>query len=151
MLESMPRVIIDFEPSAPDAPGFDSDSSQLVYFLSWAFSARYGGNHELALASLVLRGEFKIDIKPLLTFADREIEEPEDAEPLERAWQEAAPLAEACERIVEAFDGGNQKLDELQEHYPRLRDNIETLGRLATWARGRDAQIRITYLMADKD
>src|SRR3972149_3014726 len=102
----MPRIVLDFDPAQDDAPGFASDTSDLVYFLSWAFSARYGANHELSLAALLLRGEFKIDLLPLLTFADRNVEEPADAEALERAWQDAAPLAEGCEQGAAARAGG---------------------------------------------
>ena len=79
----MPRIVLDFDPPWDDAPAFAADTSDLVYFLSWAFSARYGGNHEMSVASLVLRGEFGIDLRPLLTFADREVEMEADAEMLE--------------------------------------------------------------------
>ena len=61
----MPRIVLDFEPEQPDAPELETDTSDLVYFLSWAFLTRYGANHELSLAALVLRGEFKIDLSPL--------------------------------------------------------------------------------------
>jgi hypothetical protein len=54
----MPLIVIDTDTEQPDAPEFTSDTADLVYFLSWAFSARYGGNHEMSVASLVLRGEF---------------------------------------------------------------------------------------------
>ena len=146
----MPRVILDLDPPQPDAPDFTSGTSDLVYFLSWAFSARYGASHELSAASLILRGEFKIDIRPLLTFADRDIEEPADAEVLERSWQDAAPLAECCERIVEALLSDNKRLGELQEDYPRLRGSIDELGRIARWAAERGARIRVTYTLTDE-
>src|SRR3972149_10373017 len=101
----MPRIVLDFDPAQDDAPGFASDTSDLVYFLSWAFSARYGANHELSLAALILRGEFKIDLVPLLTFADRNVEEPAAAETLERAWKEAPALG-AGRRRAEQAEGG---------------------------------------------
>ncbi|HEY4685209.1 MAG TPA: hypothetical protein VII57_04100 [Dehalococcoidia bacterium] len=143
----MPRIVLDFDPAQDDAPGFASDTSDLVYFLSWAFSARYGANHELSLAALLLRGEFKIDLLPLLTFADRNVEEPADAEALERAWQDAAPLAECCEQVAAALASGERRLAALSEEYPRLRSNIEELGRIARWAAERGARIRVTYVL----
>ncbi len=103
MLISMPRIVLDFDPPQPDAPSFSGDTSDLVYFLSWAFSARYGGNHEMSAASLILRGEFGIDLKPLLTFADREVEMEADADMLERAWQDAGPLADCCDQNREGL------------------------------------------------
>lgn len=141
----MPRIVLDYEPAWDGAPQIEGDSSDLVYFLSWAFSARYGANHEMSLASLVLRGDFGIDLKPLLTFADRNVEEPEDEEQLRRAWQEAAPLAETCARIAEALDSGEKRLETVQEDYPALRDTIAALGRLAAAADSRGATIRVTF------
>lgn len=143
----MPRIILDFDPTQQDSPGFTSDTSELVYFLSWAFSARYGGSHEMATASLALRGEFGIDLKPLLTFADREVEVPEDEDPLQRAWQDGQPLANTCRQIVEALTSPDTRLTELQENYPGLKKNIQELGLAAGWAAQQGALIRVTYLM----
>ena len=145
----MPSIILDFDPPQPDAPSPGDDTSDLVYFLSWAFATRYGGNHELSLAALVLRGEFKVDLVPLLTFADRDVEEPADEEALERAWQDAAPLAECCRAVTAAFASGERRLDALQEDYPNLLRNIESLGGIAAWAAARGARIRVTYSLAD--
>lgn len=139
------RIILDFDPPFDDAPDFEGDTSDLVYFLSWAFSARYGANHEMSLASLVLRGEFGIDLKPLLTFADRNVEEPADAEQLERAWQDAEPLAETCGKVAEALDSDERRLMTLREDYPALRDNIAGLGRIANAAAERGSRIRVTF------
>jgi len=141
----MPQIILDFDPAWEDAPAFEGETSDLVYFLSWAFSARYGANHEMSLASLILRGEFGIDLKPLLTFADRDVEMEADAEMLEKAWQDAAPLAETCEKVVDALGSDEKRLVALQEDYPRLRENIATLGKIAAAASGRQSRIRVTF------
>jgi hypothetical protein len=146
----VPRIILDFDPPQPEAPGFESDTADLVYFLSWAFSARYGGNHEMSVASLILRGEFGIDLRPLLTFADRSVEEPEDEDALERAWQEAAPLAETCTRVVEALASDERRLSELREEYPGLGRAMQELGRIAAWAAQQSSRIRVTYLLAEE-
>ena len=145
----MPRIVLDFDPPQPDAPSFDGDTSDLVYFLSWAFSMRYGANHELSIAALVLRSEFKIDLLPLLTFADRAVEDPADEEALERAWQDAAPLAECCERVATALGSDEKRLVTLRDEYPSLRSHIEALGRDAAWAAERGARIRVTYELED--
>ena len=141
----MPRIILDFDPAWPEAPEFEGDTSELVYFISWAFSARYGASHELSEASMLLRGEFGIDLKPLLTFADRDVEMEADAEMLEKAWQDAMPLAEACEKVAEALESDDARLVAIREDYPRLRDNVVDLGRIAHAAADQGSRIRVTF------
>jgi hypothetical protein len=145
----VPRIVLDFEPPQPGAPTFTADTADLVYFLSWAFSTRYGASHEMSVAALVLRSEFKIDLLPLLTFADRSVEDPADEEALQRAWQDAAPLAECCERVHEALGSDEKRLASLRDDYPALRELIRELGQTAAWAAGRSARIRVTYELED--
>jgi hypothetical protein len=147
----MPRLYVDFDPAGEDAPPFTTETADLVYFLSWAFATRYGASHEMSIAALLLRGQFKIDLSPLLTFADRTIEDPDDAEALERAWQDPAPLAQCCERVAKALASGERRLKALQEEYPTLASAIKELGRLAKWAAEHDARIRLSYEMEDRD
>ena len=145
----MPRIVLDFEPPQAGAPTFTSDTADLVYFQSWAFSTRYGASHEMSVAALVLRSEFKIDLLPLLTFADRNVEDPADEEALQRAWQDAAPLAGCCDRIYEALGSDEKRLASLRDDYPALRELIRGLGQIAAWAAGRNARIRVTYELED--
>ena len=145
----MARIILDFDPAQADAPQLTGDSSELIYFLSWAYSARYGASHELTAASLVLKGS-GINLQPLLTFADRDAEDPADEDALDRAWQDAAPLAECCEAIVQALsNSGDPRLQTVQSKYPLLRNAIEELKRTAHWAAERGVRIRVTYALAD--
>ena len=145
----MPRIVLDFDPPLPDPRQIPGDTSDLVYFLSWAFSARYGGNHEMSVASLLLRGEYGIELRPLLTFADRDVEMEADAEMLEKAWQDAAPLAETCRQVVEALESNDERLVSLREDYPGLRDDIAELGRIAEDAAERGSRIRVTFELED--
>lgn len=146
----MPRIVLDFDPPLPDAPEFTSDTGDLVFFLSWAYSTRYGASHDLSIAATLLRAEFKIDMQPLLTFADRNVEDPADEEALERAWQDAAPLAECCERVHEALDSDEKRLVDLRDEYPALRDNIRELGEIAARAAEQASRIRVTYELEDE-
>ena len=141
----MPHIVLDFEPPQPDAPTFTSDTADLVYFLSWAFLTRYGASHDLSVAANVLRSNFKIDLVPLLTFADRHVEEPADEETLDRAWQDAAALAGCCARVFNALGTDVPELVALAGEYPTLRKSVEELGRIATWVALRGSQIRVTY------
>ncbi|MDZ4278404.1 MAG: hypothetical protein U1B78_04625, partial [Dehalococcoidia bacterium] len=126
---------------------FGGDTAPLVYFLSFAFAGRYGAQHELTKASMLLRGgEHKIDLKPLLTFADRDAEEEADRRELDRVWQDAGPLAECCRRAVEAIDA-DPAARELLAEFPTLRDRLEELGRIASWAAERGSRVRLTYTM----
>ena len=146
----MPRILLDFDPPQPEAPSFESETEDLVFFLSWAYSSRYGASHEMSIVAVMLRSEFKIDMAPLLTFADRNVEDPADEEALERAWQDAAPLAECCERVSEALRSDEKRLVALREEYPALRENIAELGRTAAWAADRGSRIRVTYELEDE-
>jgi hypothetical protein len=141
----MTQAFVEFDPPQPDAPGFSSETAGLVYFLSWAYATRYGASHGLSIAAVLLRGQFKIDLSPLLTFADRSVEDESDSEALAGAWQDAAPLAECCAKVSNAFASGERRLVALQEEYPHLAGNIEDLGRMAAWATERGARIRLTY------
>jgi hypothetical protein len=145
----VPQIILDFDPEQPDAPGFENDTSDLVFFLSWAFATRYGASHELSEAAIILRNEHKIDLAPLLTFADRDIETPEDEDVMERSWQEAALLAACCDAAADGLGRADDRLDSLREDYPSLVPAIRVLGHIAAWASERGARIRVTYSMED--
>jgi hypothetical protein len=141
----MPALYVETDPSAPASTEFGGDTAPLVYFLSFAFAARYGAQHELTKAALLLRGgEHKIDLKPLLTFAEREAEDEADARELERVWQDAGPLAECCRTVVDAIDADPAIREQLAD-FPTLRDRIEDLGRMASEAAQRGARIRLTF------
>ena len=143
----MPTLIVDLDPPGEPPIAFGGDTAPLVYFLSFAFAARYGAQHELTKASLLLRGgEHKIDLRPLLTFADRDADDPADQRELERVWQDAAPLAECCWRVVEAIDADPAIREQLRD-FPILRDRIEELGRIAARAAERGSRVRLTYTM----
>ena len=145
----MPSIILDFDPPQPDAPDFCGDPSNLVYFLSFAYAGRFGAQHELSLLALALQTECGISLKPLLTFADREVEEAVDTETLEAAWQDPRPLAECCFAVVEAIDRGPEHLQAAVRDYPGLLDRMAELGGIAAWAERRGARIRITFSLTD--
>ncbi len=70
----------------------------------------------------------------------------------ELAWQDAAPLAGCCRKVVAALASGHAKLDELTQDFPSLRDRIAELEAMARWTTQRkarlpagQARIRLTY------
>ena len=141
----MTRIILDLDPPQTGAPEFTSDTQDLVYFLSWAYATRYGASHELSMASRVLRQDLGIDLQPLLTFADREVEDPDDQDALDIAWQDAAPLAACCSAVTTALSAPDGAFEGVLQQYPSLRDNVHDLGQIAAWAAERGARIRVTY------
>ncbi len=145
----MAGIILDFDPPQPDLGVFEQDTEDLVFFLSWAYSARYGASHEMSEAALILRNELKIDLLPLLTFADRNVEEASDAETLELAWQDAAPLSACCRQAADGLESDDQRLTDLRAEYPGLVAEIRELGRIAEAAALRGARIRVTYSLED--
>ena len=143
----MPHLVVDLDPPADAPVSFSMDTAPLVYFLSFAHAARYGSQHELTKAALLMRGgEHKLDLKPLLTFADRDAEEPIDKRDLERAWQDAAPLAECCQAVVAAIDADAAIREQLAES-PTLRDLLEELGRIVADVAAEGRRVRLTYVM----
>ena len=141
----MPTLYFETDAREPCPIRFGGPTDSLVYFLSLAFATRYGAQHDLSLLALLLRGEHKIDLGPLTTFADRDVEVAADARELERVWQDAAPLAETLRRIVEALDAGDERIRELTAGAPGLRARLADLGRMAAWAAERGARVRLSY------
>jgi hypothetical protein len=141
----MTQLLVEFDPEG-EAPEFAGDTAPLVYFLSFAFATRYGAQHELSKAAALLRDTHKIDLRPLLTFADRAAEDAADRAELERLWQDAAPLAESCRAAVAAIDA-DAAIRDLLADFPTLRDRIDELGRIASWAAKTDRRVRLTFEM----
>jgi hypothetical protein len=141
----MTQLFFETDPLDVCPIAFGGPSDVLVHFLSLAFSARYGSLHPLSQLALLLRGEMKIDLGPITTFADRNVEEEADRIELERVWQDAAPLAGSIRRIVEALDSGDDRIAVLTEDAPALRARLADLARMAEWAAGRGARVRLTF------
>ena len=136
-----------FETDATEACpiAFGGANDVVVHFMSLAFSTRYGALHPLSQLALLLRGEMKIALGPLTTFADRNVEEEADAIELERVWQDAAPLVESIAGVVRALDSGDERIALLTEDSPGLRDRLDDLRRMAQWAANRGARVRLTF------
>ena len=141
----MPTLHFETDARVPCPLAFGGPTDVLVYFLSLAFATRYGAQHDLSLLALLLRGEHKIDLGPLTTFADRDVEDAADARDLERVWQDAGPLAETLRRIDEVLGSADERIRELTAGTPDLRARLADLGRMASWAAARGARVRLSY------
>lgn len=125
---------------------FLGDTSDIVYFISMAHTERYGADHPLARAAAILKRQMRVNLTPLLKFADARTEDAEEERLLESLWQDAAPLAEAARAVAEAVEGTPQ-LRDLTSSFPELPDRLRELSDIADWAARREAKIRLTYLI----
>lgn len=137
----MARLIVESRPE-PCPLGFGGDSSDLVYFLSFAAVEQYGSQHELSLAATVLRHKYKVRLRSLLRFAAADDDDPEE---LEGAWQPAAPLVEAIEQVQTALASGDRQLTEYTKDFEGLSPRLRDLEAMARWVAERQGEIRMTY------
>ena len=143
----MSRLYFETDAGEPCPIAFGGPTDPLVAFLSFAFAARYGAQHELTKLAMLLRGERKIDLAPLLTFADRDVEVDADRRELERVWQDAAPLAATVDAVVAALESGDERIDALLAETPGVLPRLRDLGAMARWTADRNARARLTFAL----
>jgi hypothetical protein len=125
---------------------FLGESADIVYFISFAHSERYGAGHPLAKAAGLLKRRLNVSLAPLLTYADARAESSEEERALEAMWQEASPLAECARRAAGAIEG-TPELRELTADFPELPERLRELASMADWAAERGARVRLTYVI----
>ena len=153
MTSEMPqRFFVEFDPAPDEAcpVAFADDPVIILFFQSWAYSLDLGGTHELAQAAQYPKTKRKADLKPLLKYADREIETPNDQRELDRSWQPAADLA-ACARAVAAeWAAPDDTLAPLIEGYAHLAPRLLELASMCEWSvthTPADARVRMSFLL----
>jgi hypothetical protein len=136
------------ETTAEEEPPVDfyGDTADIVYFISMAHTARYGAQHPLARAAAVLKRRLRVNMGPLLNFADARVEDAEDAALLERVWQDAGPLAESARKTAGAIEG-DPEVRQLTRDFPDLPERLRELADIAAWAAARAAKVRLTYVL----
>lgn len=143
----MEDTLLIVETTAGDPPvEFLGPSSDLVYFISFAHSERYGAQHPLAQAAAFLKRRLGIDLGPLLTFGSAQTEDEEDERLLQRLWQDPQPLAACASAVASAIDE-TPALRELTSSFPELPQRLRELAQMAAWAAARDARVRLTYVL----
>ncbi len=125
---------------------FFGASADIVYFISFAHSARYGSAHPLSKAAGILKRQLKLDLAPLLTFADARIDSAHEEQALETMWQDSAPLAASARLVAEAIEATEQ-LRDLTADFPELPDRLRELAAMADWSAERGARVRLTYII----
>jgi len=145
--EASPTTLIVETTSREPCPiDFLGDTGDIVYFISMAHTERYGADHPLAKAAAVLKRQLRINMAPLLKFADARTGDAAEEQMLESLWQDAAPLAQAARSVAEAIEG-TPEVRELTSAFPELPERLRELSDIATWAAERGARIRLTYVI----
>ena len=137
------ELIVETTAAEPH-PGFRGPVLDLLAFLTFGASERYGAMHALSGVANILRRKHAVDLMPLLHFGDAVPEDEEDERNLEALWQDPAPLAACCAAVVEKLRA-EPRLQELAAGFPELIPRLEDLRQIAEWAAARDARVRVTY------
>lgn len=125
-------------------PGFSGPVTDLLTFLTFGASERYGALHPLSGVANILRRKHNVDLLPLFSFGDAVPDDEEDERELVRLWQEPMALAACCATVIETVRAV-PRLQELSQGFPELLPRLSDLQHIAEWASERGARIRITY------
>jgi hypothetical protein len=125
-----------------------NEGADLVAFMSFAAMRGFGAQHPLIALAERLHAEHRVSLGPLTTFYESEIEDSEDAEKLEMAWQPASDLEAALSAMAAALAADTQArallaradATTLPEQVTALRDAIRD-------AAGRGARARLSYAL----
>ena len=139
------RLHVEFDAAEPCPIAFEGDPSIVLYFASWAFSLSFGAQHELAQAARRLETAHKVELRPLLRYADRQIEDEADRQELERMWQDPTPLAGCCRAVAAGIAAGDEQLDALLEGYGDLAPRLGELATMCDWAAQQGARVRLSF------
>lgn len=139
------RFFVEFDLSDPCPLGFLGDPAIVLFFQSWAFSLRFGADHELARAAAHLERQLKIDLKPLLKYADRDVETAADEQEMRRSWQPAIDLAACAREVALAWETPDATLAPLIAGYEHLALRLRELAAMCDWAAARDTRVRMSF------
>jgi hypothetical protein len=139
-------LIVETTAAEPCPVDFLGDTADIVYFISMAHTERYGADHPLAKAAAILKRTLRVNMAPLLKFADARTEDAAEEHMLEDLWQDARPLAEAARTVAGAIEG-TAELRALTSSFPELPERLRELAEIAEWAAGRGAKVRLTYVI----
>ena len=139
------RFFVEIDAAEPCPLDFVGDPDIVLFFASWAYTVQFGGMHELAQAALHLQRKHKVNLRPLLRYADRQIDDEADRHELERCWQPAADLEGCCRAVVTALESGDEKLESLVDGYPTLAPRLRELASICEWAAEHGARTRLSF------
>lgn len=149
MTQQGTRLLVEFDGDETCPVAFQGDPTVVLFFISWAYALRLGGMHELAQAAMHLQRKHKVDLRPLLTYADQDVEDEDDAHALEHAWQEAAALAASARAVATAAEADDPTLRDFLEGYDDLAPRLRELAAMCDWAAERGRRVRLSFTLAE--
>ena len=134
------------ESDADEAPPsvLSDGGGELLALISFGTATKFGAQHPLALLAGRLERHHGIDLAPLLTFYDRDVEDDFDARALEAAWQPAGPVAVVARAAGDAIEG-DPAAQRLAEDHPALLAQLRELAAVADWATAHEARLRLSF------
>ena len=138
------RLTVEVEGEG-DAGALPGEGATLVAFMSFAAVRGFGARHPLiALSERV--AELGVRLGPLTTFYERGPEDAEDEANLERAWQDAPPLAASLGALAAAL-AGDERAGVLvgRAGAESLGEEAEALRAIAGRAGRAKRRVRLTY------
>jgi hypothetical protein len=97
------RLVMEIEGESQPV-SLPGEGRDLIAFMSFAVMRGFGAQHALIALADRLHAEHGVRMGPLTTFCDATIEDMEDAEKIEHAWQPPGPLRTALEQVAVALD-----------------------------------------------
>lgn len=136
-------VDIEGETGSRSLPGSGAD---LIAFMSFCGMRGFGAQHPLIAIADRLHAEFRLRLGPLTTFYGADPEDAEDAEKLEKAWQDAAGLAETLDGVLDALASDRilQALLRRAGAEPLVEQAAALLG-IAERAAARQLRVRLSF------
>ncbi len=121
------------------------EGATLVAFMSFAAVRGFGAGHPLiALADLL--SDVGVRLEPLTTFYEQQPDDAEDEANLERAWQDAVPLAKSLEGIIVTLASDERTATFVRRADAEgLSDEAVALRKIAEGAARAKRRIRLTY------
>jgi len=143
--DAAPGLHVEFDGDEVCPIAFAGDPTVVLFFISWAYTLRLGGQHELAQAAMHMQRRHKIDLRPLLTYADLEVEDEDDQHALDHAWQEPAALAASARAVATAAESDDAALRELLTGYDDLAPRLRDLAAICDWGAEHGRRVRLTF------
>jgi hypothetical protein len=138
-------IAIEGESHARSLPG---GGAELAAFCSFAVVRGFGAQHPLIALADRLHEEHGVRMGPLTTFYDATIEDSEDVEKLEMAWQAPGELAEAFAAMYDALAADALAATLLKRAGAEaLTGQVETALAIAREANQQGRRIRMSYTL----
>jgi hypothetical protein len=96
------QLVVEVEGEGEQAP-LPGGGEALVALMSFSVVRGFGAQHPLIALADRLQAEHRVRLGPLTTFYEATIEDSEDAEKLEQAWQDAGELRDTLQGVATAL------------------------------------------------